>query len=303
MDEEPFFLVDEELLELESILTEVQFQIDNPDLDHNKMILRSFIRACVKASKIKVPEKIVTKQPEFTLPKPPTPTKKKKLFRIIKQTRKAPAGTDVFPIPSPSFKRIKKFKTVPKFKREKIRVKLPLHQIPLIQDNVTNKPLAIADIQDKYIVKEPGITLKEISIIKTIISKKPESPREAWKLVQRLARDIPEDKQTNLKYYIINSLFALGRLEPLFHDKRITEISCEGVGQVNIKRDDKSFKTNILFSDKEDLDSYMKKIAKKLERTLNESNPIIDTVSKNFRFHLMLGLHGASSRFNIRKIE
>ncbi len=292
MGSEPFFLVDEELLELESILTEVQFRINNPDFEKNQLVLRSFVKACINTQ---------VKPKPIPMPiQPPTPTTLKKPTKELKH-KKIPKKKRVFPIPIPGGNNLKQFKTKTKYKKQ---IEEPKDKAYLIRDRVTNKPLAVADIDDRYIIREPRVSEEQIQILRLVISKRPESPKKAWQLLKLLAPNLKEEELTNIKYYIINSLFALGRLEPLLHDKEISGIQCDGVGKyLMIRRDGKLLKTNIIFKDKEDLDSYLQKLAQKFNKTLSENNPILDIVHRHHRFQITLGLHGASSRFVIKKVE
>ena len=292
MSSEPFFLVDEELLELESILTEVQFRIDNPNFEKNQLILRSFVKACIKTQVKPKPIAMPIKIPTQTI---------KKETKEVNHTKEIPKKKRIFPIPIPGGNNLKQFKTKTKYQKQ---IEEPKDKVYLIRDRVTNKPLAVADIDDRYIVREPRVSEEQIQMLKLVIQKTPRTPKEAWQLLKQLAPNIKEDELTNIKYYIINSLFALGRLEPLLHDKEISGIQCDGVGQyLMIRRDGKLLKTNIIFKDKEDLDSYLQKLAQKFDKTLDESNPILDVVNRNHRFQITLGLHGASSKFVIKKVE
>ncbi len=292
MNSEIHFVVNEELVELENILKDIQYKLENPELEKNKLILQSFITACIKASK---------KHKKLPLPAP-LPSQEE--FQTIKEIKRVPKKKKVYPIPIPSGNHIKEFKTKTKFRKEEVETKLPKSQVPLIQDKFTNKPLAIADINDKYIIREPAITQNEIKILKQVISKKPENPEQAWKYLKQASPDLEEKSLTNIKYYLVNSLFALGRLEPLFHDEEITGIQCDGVGEyLVIRRAGKLLKTNIIFKDSEDLNLFIKKLAKKFDKVLDEKNPIIDTTYRDYRFQIILGLHGASSRFTIKKLE
>lgn len=300
IDSETHFMVDEDLIELESILKEMEYRAENPEIEKNKLILDTFVRGCIKAVKEPLPVYIPAPKVEkkaIVMPEEEKPT-------IIQEIENRIVGKEIYPVPSPGFNAIKEFKTIPKYKKEIKEIILLSSQILLIKDTVTNKPLAVADLGERYIIREPAINEKEIKILKEILEQKPETPEQSWDLLKQSAPDLSEDQLTNIKYYVINSLFALGRIEPLMHDPKVTTIICDGVGEnIRVKRDNKLLKTNILFQDKEDLDGFLAKLAKKINKTLNESNPVIDTVHRNYRFSIILGLHGASSKFTIKKIE
>lgn len=294
MNSEPFFLIDEELLELESILKDVDFRLKNPDYEKNQLILNSFTKACINT--IIRPKPI----PTPTKLEPPTLLEIQKKPEEIKEPEIKPKKTKIYPVPKPGGRPLKDFKTKTKYLKQEPEK----NKVSLIQDKITNKPLAIAELNDKYIIREPQISPEQIKILKKVIKKKPKEPKQAWELLKKLAPKLKEDELTNIKYYLINSLFALGRLEPLLHDKEITGIQCDGPGQyILIRREGKLLKTNIIFNDRDDINSYLKKLANKLNKTLDEKNPNIDTTHRDYRFQITLGLHGASSKFIIKKIE
>jgi flagellar protein FlaI len=292
-DEEIHFIVDDDLVKLEDVLKEIQFRLENPDVEKNKLILQTFVHACAMQFR--------PKQEKIYLPKPQTPEER---FQTIRELRRIPAGKRIYPVPAPKRGRIQDMKVLPEYEKEEVEVKIPIQRIILIKDSYTNKPLALSEVQgDKYVIFEPPLEKNSIPILKEIIKQKPREIKEAWLLLKQLAPNFTDNQLTNLKYYVINAIFALGRIEPLLHDEKINTLIYDEIGQpIKIKRDGTPLKTNIIFKDKEDLDLFIAGLAKKLGKDLSEENPIIDTVIRGFRFHLMLGLHGASSRFTIKRV-
>ncbi len=110
-----------------------------------------------------------------------------------------------------------------------------------------------------------------------------------------------------LKYYVIRDFIGLEAIEPLMQDKNIEDISCDGV---NIPiylyhRDTKlgSLRTNLMFTKKEELDSFANKLAERCGKTISVAKPLLDgTLPDGSRIQATLGSdiarHG--SNFTIR---
>ena len=108
-DSEIHFIVDEELVKLENILKGIQFRLENPELEKNKLILQSFVTGCIKACK------------KVEKPAPPVPIPLlEKPGKVIKEIKKIPKKKKVFPVPVPKGKKIKDFKTKVKFRKEEL---------------------------------------------------------------------------------------------------------------------------------------------------------------------------------------
>ena len=75
---------------------------------------------------------------------------------------------------------------------------------------------------------------------------------------------------------IFNSLRRLDVLQPLLEDQRITEIMINGPGDIFIEIEGKVFKTDTRFESKEKLEDVIQSIVSKVNRTVNESSPIVD---------------------------
>ena len=75
---------------------------------------------------------------------------------------------------------------------------------------------------------------------------------------------------------IFNSLRRLDVLQPLLEDQRITEIMINGPNDIFIEIEGKVFKTDSCFESKEKLEDVIQSIVSKVNRTVNESSPIVD---------------------------
>ncbi len=121
-------------------------------------------------------------------------------------------------------------------------------------------------------------------------------------------KGIEEQRKAVLLYYIERDIIGLGKIEPLMNDPNIEDISCDGV---NIPvyvyhRNPKigSVKTNIIFTDSDELNTFVSRMAQKCRKTINIAEPLLDaTLPDGSRIQATLGTDIArkGSNFTIRK--
>ncbi|NLD48537.1 MAG: CpaF family protein [Clostridiaceae bacterium] len=75
---------------------------------------------------------------------------------------------------------------------------------------------------------------------------------------------------------IFNSMRRLDILQPLIDDKSITEIMVNGSEDIFIERGGKSFRLDIRFESRQKLEDVIQTIVGRVNRTVNESTPIVD---------------------------
>ena len=175
-----------------------------------------------------------------------------------------------------------------------------------------------------YSVIEPAITEKDMELIE-IVKRELEEKLDVdfGKIGATRAEDLLTDEITDilkpmlllstekkriLTYYIKREIIGLGKLEPLMQDPNIEDISCDGVGiPVYIyHRDPKigSLKTNVVFREKDELDTFTIKLAQKCQKTISIAEPLLDaTLPDGSRVQATLGTDIArkGSNFTIRK--
>ena len=117
-----------------------------------------------------------------------------------------------------------------------------------------------------------------------------------------------DEKKSVLTYYIEKDILGLGKIQPLMEDPNIEDISCDGVGiPVYIYHRDPrigSIKTNIVFSTKDELDSFVIRLAQKCRKTISIAEPLLDaSLPDGSRVQATLGTDIArkGSNFTIRK--
>jgi archaeal flagellar protein FlaI len=212
----------------------------------------------------------------------------------------------------------------------KVRDQYPLHSV-----RINNSPIHLAHAtvqynpqvnQLGYFVTEPQLDKRLEKIAKRTVSE----------LHDRLEIDFTElvgnvklfgyiDKQVNeiwellgvklsafdaikVKYFVMRDAIGLNKIEPLMRDPNIEDISCDGVGlPLYIFHRNPSYgemATNILFDNKDELDSFAMKLAQKCGRTISVSAPLMDgSLPDGSRVQITYGTDIArrGSNFTIRK--
>jgi len=112
--------------------------------------------------------------------------------------------------------------------------------------------------------------------------------------VRLMAGTLPLEKQENILYYVERDFIGLGRIEPLMQDPNIEDISCDGVGiPIFIYHRNSSIgtlRTNIMFENSEELDSFTNKLAQRSGKTISVASPLVDAaLPDGSRIQLTLG--------------
>ncbi|MDW8360711.1 MAG: type II/IV secretion system ATPase subunit, partial [Candidatus Caldarchaeum sp.] len=110
-----------------------------------------------------------------------------------------------------------------------------------------------------------------------------------------------------IKYSTVLEKVYLGALEPFIRDPYIEDVSCDGVGPIFVEH--KIFgscETNIRFKDHEELDSFVERLAERIDKPVNYRKPIVDaSLPDGSRINIVYGSdvsrHG--SNFTIRKFS
>lgn len=126
--------------------------------------------------------------------------------------------------------------------------------------------------------------------------------------VRLMAGALPLEQQENILYYVERDFIGLGRIEPLMQDPNIEDISCDGVGiPIFIYHRNSgigTLRTNIMFENSDELDSFMNKLAQRSGKSISVASPLVDAaLPDGSRIQLTLGTDIArrGSNFTIRK--
>ena len=87
---------------------------------------------------------------------------------------------------------------------------------------------------------------------------------------------IPLTERQYISESVFNSMRGLDVLQPLVDDPSITEIMINGPHNVFVEQNGRLYKKNISFGTDEKLENVILNIVSKVNRTVNEANPIVD---------------------------
>ncbi len=185
--------------------------------------------------------------------------------------------------------------TIPSFpdvEKEKINIKYPL--IP---------PYAYAhifwDSQNKelvYFIEEPALNqeqqrilgiledgIKELINISFIAVKSNETiikylEKNLRVLLNELRIEISRDSYLKIMYYIYRNFVGFNEIEPLLNDYFIEDIECNGLNSpiYIVHRKYRNLRTNIVFTNLENLTSFVEKLAQKCGQYISYANPLLD---------------------------
>ena len=193
----------------------------------------------------------------------------------------------------------------------------PYAYVRILYDNSTH--------EYTYTVLEPTLSpaetdlfteLKERIFERLDINSRDIVPEFAKMTLKKVTDEIIADYGLNLNpiqrekilYNMGKEFLGQSLIDPIMHDKYIEDISCDGVNSsifVYHARFE-SMKTNLMFTNAEDLDSFVTKLAQRAGKYISIAEPMLDaTMSDGSRIQMTLGqevtAHG--STFTVRKFR
>uniref|UniRef100_A0A7J2U2I5 Protein kinase n=1 Tax=Ignisphaera aggregans TaxID=334771 RepID=A0A7J2U2I5_9CREN len=123
--------------------------------------------------------------------------------------------------------------------------------------------------------------LKPISSLDVDVSK------EVLKTARRVIREFqirftktPTLSWSKIEYYVERDLVGFGVLDPIFRDRHVEDISCNGIGlPIYVwHRRYESLPTNIVFQSEDELDRYVLKLAHMAGKHISVAYPILDAI-------------------------
>ena len=178
----------------------------------------------------------------------------------------------------------------------------------------------------KYLLLEPTLTAEdklrikqiedilwdELSVGSTKFETKEESEfflkSKVEKMVEKYKIIVDPYTLEKYQYYITRDFLNFARIDGLMRDEYIEDISCDGTGNPLYvwHRKYESIPTNLVFDKKEELDSFIVKLAYLCGRTISISQPLLDgTLPDGSRAQLTYGseVTPKGSTFTIRKFK
>ncbi len=328
--QEPYFLYDQIREERDKIFNEINKTLTKKhSYNINAIVLKKLTLALIRASGKKILSekplekkavlKPINQQPIFIpstklyINEAPTPTKE---ITIKKFNKKIPLQ-----VPKPLFKQKTEIKEEielpkPEIKAEKFREE---YSIIISKTFKTILAKVMIDFRENnliYNLVEPElnstdqIILNEIKqdILKRkkfkLIDDENYLDKNLNKLTKKYNIQLINNYKEKIVYYLKRDLIGLGKIEPLLKDSNVKAIFCNGVNKlitINYKDYD-NVKTNIVFTDEEELNSLVRKFGKEVNIELNEQDPILDsTLPNGVRVQATFGSSFVTSKFVIKR--
>lgn len=129
----------------------------------------------------------------------------------------------------------------------------------------------IREIRQEVVKKTELINVPDVEMDALLVSAVEEV---VFEKTRHLHLGISEKRQ--LVERIFNSLRRFDILEPLLEDPEITEIMINGPNNIFIEKNGISQKTHLKFESREQLEDLIQRIVSKVNRSVNEAQPIVD---------------------------
>jgi len=132
------------------------------------------------------------------------------------------------------------------------------------------------------------------------------------KNVDRIIKDygvsIDSMAEEKIMYYLIRDFLGYGKIDVLMRDPMIEDISCDAAGTPVFiyHRNYESVKTNVMFQDDDELDSFVIQLAQKCGRHISIARPLLDaTMPDGSRLQASLSreVSAMGSNFTIRRFR
>jgi flagellar protein FlaI len=123
--------------------------------------------------------------------------------------------------------------------------------------------------------------------IKPIASLDVDASKEIMRTAKKVLREFqirftktPTLSWSKIEYYVERDLLGFGLLDPIFKDRFVEDISCNGIGKpVYVwHRRYESLPTNIVFQSEEELDEYVLKLAHMAGKHISVAYPVLDAI-------------------------
>ncbi|RLF40718.1 MAG: secretion system protein E [Thermoplasmata archaeon] len=98
------------------------------------------------------------------------------------------------------------------------------------------------------------------------------------KIIEENNINVSSNSKDKIYYYILQEFVGYGKIDILMRDDGIEDISCDGTGVPIFiyHRDYESIRTNVVFEDDEEIDSFVVKLAQICGKQLSIYEPIVD---------------------------
>jgi flagellar protein FlaI len=127
-------------------------------------------------------------------------------------------------------------------------------------------------------------------------------------ILLKAGKDITPETRERLYYYIVRKFMGYDKINVMMTDPMLEDISCDGVNLplYVFHREFKNIKTNVMYTDHEELDNFVINLAQKSGKSISIANPVLDaTLPDGSRLNQTLGTEVTTrgSSFTIRKFK
>jgi len=145
------------------------------------------------------------------------------------------------------------------------------------------KPLSKLEVEWKERIHSRLLEIMDLSLIGTL--EDAQARDQIRELSQRLlveeAAPLNVEQRKSVVQRVEDEVLGLGPLEPLLHDKAVSDILVNGAGQVYVERKGKLQLTDVRFSDDRHLLNIIDRIVSSVGRRIDESSPMVDARLKD----------------------
>lgn len=188
---------------------------------------------------------------------------------------------------------------------------------------VLGMPVEISVTEDpttkkmKYYLNGPKISLKLLSAAKEMLQKDFEKDPNSIRNDELLAKttkkfceknniEFSEGLAKTVKFFLQRDWLGFMKLEPLLRDPNIKNVYCDGADKpvaIELSGMPGKIETDIMFTDNEDINSLIIRIAKKIGSKVTKDRPILNTVFGGVQIQGIIGVGGVSSKLTLKKLE
>ncbi len=307
------FILDREEQRLKEELDKIARNLEHPEEKRRAFVLGQLTRLLIEASSKHVeaekPRRILRLRPSILQP------------RIVQREIPGAKKLEVFPVPYPGMPEAPAFKAIeiveaPPFIETSVVTSEGIEKKALILDRETNKPLAEAEVSaDSYNLIEPALSEQDILVLAALerkLGKNPvkvlSQPKKLTKLTGKFCRKygvaFTPDNYRKLRYYLLKEMINLGRIDPIFHDPRVSAINCEGTEQpLTVEYDGRMLKTNVHLKTSEEINHVIKQLGRRAGKVVNEKEPLLEAVIGDKKVTANYGTDWVPANFKIVKVK
>ena len=135
-------------------------------------------------------------------------------------------------------------------------------------------------------------TLKFVDIPDEESERRPAFDAEVRELLREYAGHLSPTALYKINYYLQRRYVGFDRIDPLLHDRKIEDISCDGVGvPIYLYHNEyRDIRTNVVYESESVLNHHIARMAQRCGQLISVSNPLVDaSLPDGSRIQLTLG--------------